>query len=185
MSWTFGNEPHLRAKNVLEFYFLDICHNHNEIVRTLMTPLESITIYTDGACDPNPGTGGWAAILIKEGAQTEITGGERDTTNNRMELTAVIKALESVPTPHKVSLVTDSEYVKNAFTQKWLEKWVKRGWRTTTGPVKNRDLWEQLLAATAAHTIEWKWVRGHGFDKLNDRCDVLAVEARQKIARQL
>ncbi|MFT3785533.1 MAG: ribonuclease HI [Tepidisphaeraceae bacterium] len=143
-----------------------------------------VTIYTDGACDPNPGIGGWAAILIYEGQEKEISGGERESTNNRMELTAVIEGLRSLKEPCKVSLVTDSEYVKNAFTQKWLDNWIKRGWKTASrDPVKNKDLWQTLLDLVRQHEVEWKWVRGHANDPLNNRCDELAVEARRKIAR--
>jgi ribonuclease HI len=142
-----------------------------------------ITIYTDGACDPNPGTGGWAAILIFGDQTRELTGGQRDTTNNRMELTAAIEALGALKEPCRVTLHTDSEYVKNAFTQKWLEGWIKRGWKTSSRePVKNQDLWEKLLALTQKHQVEWKWVRGHANDPLNNRCDELAVQARLKVA---
>lgn len=148
--------------------------------------MREIRIYTDGACDPNPGIGGWAAILIDPatGAREEITGGERESTNNRMELTAVIEALTKLTEPHTVMLVTDSEYVKNAFTQNWLKGWVAKGWKTAARqPVKNQDLWQKLLVLTAAHHIEWKWVRGHNNDPINNRCDELAVAARKKIAR--
>jgi ribonuclease HI len=145
----------------------------------------TVLIYTDGACDPNPGTGGWAAILIHPdtGVKTEITGGEKDSTNNRMELTAVIEALSRLKEPCIVTLVTDSEYVKNAFTQKWLVNWQKRGWKTADRkPVKNQDLWMKLVDLASQHHIEWKWVRGHAFDPHNNRCDELAVAARRKIA---
>lgn len=145
---------------------------------------KTVTIYTDGACDPNPGIGGWAAILLYGDTRKEITGGERESTNNRMELTAVIEALKLLKEPCVVTLITDSEYVKNAFTQGWLDNWQKRNWRTSDKkPVKNKDLWELLLAATHQHEIHWKWVRGHANDELNNRCDELAVMARQKIAR--
>ncbi len=145
----------------------------------------SVIIYTDGACDPNPGIGGWAAILIHPGTgtKTEISGGEKESTNNRMELTAVIEALSRLKEPCEVTLITDSEYVKNAFTQKWLDGWQKKGWKTASRqPVKNQDLWQKLLVLTAQHQILWKWVRGHHVDELNNRCDELAVAARRKIA---
>ncbi len=145
----------------------------------------SVIIYTDGACDPNPGIGGWAAIMIHPttGARTEMSGGEKESTNNRMELTAVIEALTRLKAPCVVTLITDSEYVKNAFTQKWLNGWQKKGWKTASRqPVKNQDLWQKLLVLTAPHLIHWKWVRGHAFDALNNRCDELAVAARRKIA---
>jgi ribonuclease HI len=148
-------------------------------------PRPTVTIYTDGACDPNPGIGGWAAILIHPdtGSKTEITGGDPDSTNNRMELTAVIEALAQLKQPCVVTIVTDSEYVKNAFTQKWLEGWVKKGWKTASRqPVKNQDLWQKLLVLTQQHQIHWQWVRGHAFDALNNRCDELAVAARKRIA---
>ncbi len=148
---------------------------------------KQLVIYTDGACDPNPGTGGWAAILMIEGqpaSRREISGGERDSTNNRMEMTAVIEALRQLKEPCKVSLITDSQYVKHAFTLGWLVNWQKRGWKTADRkPVKNQDLWLELLKLTAEHEISWKWVKGHAEDALNNRCDELAVEARLKIAR--
>lgn len=143
-----------------------------------------VTIYTDGACDPNPGTGGWAAILLFGRNRRTLAGGEKDSTNNRMELTAVIKALEALNRPCRVSLNIDSEYVKNAFTRKWLDNWQRRGWKTADKqPVKNQDLWQRLLELTASHEIEWHWIRGHADDPLNNECDRLAVEARQRIAR--
>lgn len=145
---------------------------------------KAVTIYTDGACDPNPGTGGWAAILIFNGQQKEITGGSRDSTNNRMEMTAVIEALKQLKEPCAVTLITDSEYVKNAFTQGWLQNWLKRGWKTADKkPVKNQDLWQELVKQTELHQVQWKWVRGHANDALNNRCDELAVAARIKVAR--
>ena len=147
--------------------------------------MREVRIYTDGACDPNPGTGGWAAILIDiaTGTRKEISGGARDTTNNRMELQAVIEALGALKDPATVLLITDSEYVKNAFTQNWLKGWVAKGWKTASRqPVKNQDLWQQLLKLTATHHVEWKWVRGHAVDVDNNRCDELAVMARKKIA---
>lgn len=146
--------------------------------------MKHVTIYTDGACDPNPGTGGWAAILLWGKNQKEITGGERDSTNNRMEMTAVIEALKLLKEPCKITLITDSEYVKNAFTNKWLDGWQARGWKTASRqPVKNQDLWQALLELTKPHQIEWRWVRGHDVDEMNNRCDELAVQARLKIAR--
>lgn len=148
--------------------------------------MREIRIYTDGACDPNPGTGGWAAILIDPatGVRKEISGGARDSTNNRMELQAVIEALTCLKEPSAVTLITDSEYVKNAFTKGWLKGWVVKGWKTASKqPVKNQDLWQQLITLTATHHIEWKWVRGHNTDPYNNRCDELAVAARKKVAR--
>lgn len=145
---------------------------------------KQVTIYTDGACDPNPGVGGWAAILLFGDVKKEIAGGERASTNNRMEMTAVIEALKLLKEPCAVTLITDSEYVKNAFTQGWLQNWLKRGWKTADKkPVKNQDLWEELVRQTELHQLEWKWVRGHANDALNNRCDELAVAARLKLAR--
>ena len=147
--------------------------------------LKPVTIYTDGACDPNPGIGGWAAILIFNGKKKEITGGAMESTNNRMEMTAVIEGLRQLKEPCAVTLITDSEYVKNAFTQGWLVNWQKRGWKTADKkPVKNQDLWQVMLELTKPHTITWKWVRGHDVDEMNNRCDELAVEARLKIKRE-
>ena len=146
--------------------------------------MKQVTIYTDGACDPNPGIGGWAAILLFGDTRKEISGGTRESTNNRMELSGAIEALKQLKEPCAVTLITDSEYVKNAFTQGWLENWLRRGWKTSDKkPVKNQDLWKELYALTQEHQIEWKWVRGHAVDELNNRCDELAVAARQKIAR--
>jgi ribonuclease HI len=149
------------------------------------SPLKPVTLYTDGACDPNPGIGGWAAILIFGKVQKEISGGALESTNNRMEMTAVIEGLRQLKEPCDVTLVTDSEYVKNAFTQGWLVNWQKRNWKTADKkPVKNQDLWQVLLELTAPHRITWKWVRGHDVDVLNNRCDELAVQARLKIKRE-
>lgn len=146
--------------------------------------LKKVTIYTDGACDPNPGIGGWAAILLFGTVQKEITGGALESTNNRMEMTAVIEGLRQLKEPCAVTLITDSEYVKNAFTQNWLDNWQKRGWKTSDKkPVKNQDLWMLMLSLAKPHQITWKWVRGHDVDVLNNRCDELAVEARLKIKR--
>jgi ribonuclease HI len=150
----------------------------------LKQALKQVTIYTDGACDPNPGIGGWAAILLFGTQQKEITGGAMESTNNRMEMTAVIEGLRQLKEPCSVTLITDSEYVKNAFTQNWLVNWQKRGWKTSDKkPVKNQDLWQVMLELAKPHTITWKWVRGHDVDVLNNRCDELAVEARLKIKR--
>ena len=145
--------------------------------------MNHVTIYTDGACDPNPGTGGWAALLMWGGHQKVLTGGQRDTTNNRMELTAAIEALRTLTEPCKVTLFTDSEYVRNAIVLGWLQNWIRKGWRNSGGPVKNRDLWERLLEQIGRHQIEWQWVRGHDSDPLNNECDRLAVEARLRVAR--
>ncbi len=136
-----------------------------------------IEIYTDGACRGNPGPGGWAALLQKDEHEKEISGAETLTTNNRMELTAVIRALESLKKPVAARVYTDSQYVRRGITE-WLSGWKARGWRTADRkPVKNQDLWEQLEAASAAHRIEWHWVPGHAGVPGNERVDRLANEA--------
>ena len=137
------------------------------------TPTE-VTIYTDGACKGNPGPGGWGAWLSAGGRERELWGGVPQTTNNRMELTAVIKAL-SVLTRHcSVAIYTDSEYVRNGITT-WIHGWKKRGWRTADGkPVKNVELWQQLDGLSAAHDVAWHWVKGHAGDPGNERADQLA-----------
>jgi len=139
--------------------------------------LSSVEIYTDGACRGNPGPGGWAALLSFEGTEKELSGAELHTTNNRMELTAVISALEALKRPIPVRLYTDSEYVRRGITE-WLAAWKARGWRTADRkPVKNQDLWEQLAALAARCPIEWHWVRGHSGVPGNERVDRLANEA--------
>ncbi len=136
-----------------------------------------IEIYTDGACRGNPGPGGWAALLQKGEHEKEISGAEALTTNNRMELTAVIRALETLKQPVSARLHTDSQYVRRGITE-WLVAWKARGWRTADRkPVKNQDLWEQLEAVSARHHIEWRWVPGHAGVPGNERVDRLANEA--------
>jgi ribonuclease HI len=140
---------------------------------------EVVEVWTDGGCKPNPGPGGWAAILRFRGAEKEMSGAEPATTNNRMELTAAAAALEALKRPCRVVLHTDSEYVKNGVTR-WHTGWVRKNWRSSTGdPVKNMDLWKRLLAAAAQHKIEWRWVRGHAGDVMNERADALATAARE------
>ncbi len=140
-----------------------------------------VEIWTDGGCKPNPGPGGWAAILRTRGVEKELTGGEPATTNNRMELTAAAAALEALTRPCTVALHTDSEYVRNGITR-WSTGWVRRNWRNAAGdPVANMDLWRRLLDAAKPHAIEWLWVRGHSGDTMNDRVDVLATAARRKL----
>ena len=136
----------------------------------------AVTIYTDGACSGNPGPGGWGALLQYGGREKEIYGGEADTTNNRMELTAAIKALESLKPGYSgpVTLWTDSVYVKDGIT-KWIHGWKTRGWKKADKkPVLNTDLWKQLDAVNAKHSVEWKWVKGHAGHEGNERADVLA-----------
>jgi len=145
------------------------------------TDSDTVEIWTDGGCKPNPGPGGWAAILHFRGAERELSGGDPATTNNRMELTAATQALTSLKRPCQVRLHTDSEYVRNGVTR-WHTGWVRRNWRTASGdPVANMDLWRRLLDAAAQHDIEWKWVRGHAGDVMNERADRLATEARDRL----
>lgn len=143
-----------------------------------------IEIYTDGACRGNPGPGGWAALLSKAGHEKEISGAEALTTNNRMELTAVIRALEALRRPVRARVYTDSEYVRRGISE-WLPGWKARGWRTAARkPVKNQDLWERLDELSAAHDIEWRWVPGHAGVPGNERADQLANEAIDALQQQ-
>lgn len=133
-----------------------------------------VEIWTDGACSGNPGPGGWGALLTFNGTEKELSGGERATTNNRMELMAAIQALEALNRPSRVSLHTDSEYLRNGITS-WLANWKRRGWKTAAGkPVKNIELWQRLEAALSQHEVSWHWVRGHAGDVNNERADALA-----------
>ena len=136
--------------------------------------MKSIEVHTDGSCLGNPGPGGWAALLRYNGREKELAGGEANSTNNRMELMAAIMALETLTEPSQILLHTDSQYVRQGITE-WMPGWVRRGWKTSGGdPVKNRELWERLHAATQRHSIEWRWVKGHNGDPDNERVDVLA-----------
>lgn len=141
-----------------------------------------VVIYTDGGCDPNPGIGGWAAVLLYGGHRKEISGGERDSTNNRMELTAAVQALVSLKRACKVELHTDSEYVKRGITE-WLPGWKQRNWRRKGGELKNVDLWQQLDREAERHDIAWRWVRGHSGVCENERCDELADREIRKWKR--
>ena len=137
-----------------------------------------VEAWTDGGCKPNPGPGGWAAILRFGAHERELSGAEAMTTNNRMELTAAAAALEALTRRCRVVLHTDSEYVRNGVTR-WSTGWVRRNWRNAAGdPVANMDLWRRLLDATARHEVEWRWVRGHAGDLMNERADRLATRAR-------
>lgn len=134
----------------------------------------TIYIYSDGACKGNPGPGGWGVLLVTDGHRKEICGGEANTTNNRMEMTAVIRALESLKRPSTVEVHTDSQYVQKGISE-WMAGWKRRNWRTADGkPVKNQDLWLQLDALSQLHRVEWKWVRGHNGHVENERADELA-----------
>ncbi|MBB1089065.1 ribonuclease HI [Lysobacter sp. SG-8] len=141
---------------------------------------KSVEVHTDGACLGNPGPGGWAALLRYQGRERELSGGETDTTNNRMELMAAIMGLESLKESCSVVLTTDSQYVRQGITQ-WMANWVRRGWKTAGGdPVKNRDLWERLHAAAGRHRVDWRWVKGHSGDPDNERVDGLARDQALK-----
>jgi ribonuclease HI len=134
----------------------------------------AVDIYTDGACSGNPGPGGWGVLLVWNGTESEMSGGEPATTNNRMELMAAIQALESLKRPCTVRLHTDSQYLKDGIT-KWVKGWKRNGWKTAEKkPVKNVDLWQRLEAAAAPHAVEWLWVRGHAGHVENTRADALA-----------
>ncbi|MCZ6636818.1 MAG: ribonuclease HI [Alphaproteobacteria bacterium] len=136
-----------------------------------------VEIFTDGACSGNPGPGGWGAILRWNGTEKELSGGEAETTNNRMEMMAAIAALESLKRPVKARLHTDSQYLKGGITQ-WINNWKRNGWKTAAKkPVKNVDLWRRLEQAAAAHDVEWHWVRGHMGHPENERADELARNA--------
>jgi ribonuclease HI len=133
-----------------------------------------VDIYTDGACKGNPGAGGWGALLKYDGKTREIHGGEPRTTNNRMEMTAVIRALEALPPGSRVRLHTDSQYVQQGISE-WIHAWKKRGWRTADRkPVKNEDLWRRIDELAGAHEVEWLWIRGHDGNPGNERADALA-----------
>ena len=140
--------------------------------------MEEITIYTDGACSGNPGPGGWGSILMFKDYKKEISGGNNSTTNNIMELTAVVEALKLVKYPCKIKIYSDSAYVVNGFLQGWIYNWVKKGWKTADNkPVKNKELWEELYNFTKIHEIEFIKVKGHADHEFNNRCDELARNA--------
>jgi len=141
------------------------------------TAKKQVEIFTDGACSGNPGPGGWGAILRHKKTQKELSGYAPETTNNRMELTAVVEALRGLKEPCLVTLYTDSRYLKDGITS-WIQKWKKNGWKTASKePVKNKDLWEVLDEVVRKHQIEWKWVKGHDGHPENERCDELARNA--------
>ena len=143
--------------------------------------LQTVEVFTDGACLGNPGPGGWAALLRMGTREKELSGGEADTTNNRMELMAAIAGIEALKRACDVVVTTDSEYVRRG-VEEWMPRWQANGWRTSDKkPVKNRDLWERMAAALTDHTVRWRWVRGHTGHVENERVDVLAREAALKI----
>ena len=146
--------------------------------------MKHVEIYTDGACSGNPGPGGWGAILVYAGKEKELSGGEEMTTNNRMELTAVVTALEMLKEACRVTLTSDSTYVIHSVTKGWVYNWEKKGWKKGSTPVPNADLWQKLLLVAQPHEIEWVWVRGHNEHPYNERCDRLAVAYSQKMKEQ-
>ncbi len=143
--------------------------------------MKSVSIYTDGACSGNPGPGGWGAILIYNGIEKEISGGEADTTNNRMELTAVIRALALLKEPCAVTVTTDSQYISRAINEGWLKKWKAAGF-TKKGGLKNAELWRELDGLLQTHDVRFVWVKGHAENEYNNRCDRLAVSERERFA---
>ncbi len=144
-------------------------------------PRKHVTAYTDGSCETRSGDGGWAYLLVYNGARKHASGYEAGTTNNRMELTAAVRALEALREPCQVTLVTDSQYLKKAFTDGWLDAWQRNGWRTASrAAVKNQDLWRTLLDLTARHQVSWSWTRGHAGHAENEEVDRLALEARKQ-----
>ena len=146
--------------------------------------MKEVTIYTDGACSGNPGPGGWAAILIYGKHEKELSGGEAETTNNRMELSGVIAALGALTERCSVTLYTDSQYIERAINEHWLDGWKKRGWRRKDGPVKNLELWQELDKLLHAHEVSVHWVKGHAENEYNNRCDALAVKRRDEFAQR-
>ncbi|NJD57778.1 MAG: ribonuclease HI [Anaerolineae bacterium] len=144
-----------------------------------MGDMPRVTIYTDGACEPNPGHGGWAALLQFGKYERELCGAEKHTTNNRMELTAAVSALQALQEPCQVTLYTDSEYLRRGITE-WLPDWRRRGWKRKSGQLANIDLWQALEAIMSKHEITWHWVRGHAGNQLNQRVDSLARKAMRK-----
>lgn len=144
--------------------------------------MKEVTIYTDGACSGNPGPGGWAAILIYGKHEKELSGGEEETTNNRMELSGAIAALSALTERCSVTLYTDSQYIERAINEHWLDGWKKRGWRRREGPVKNLELWQELDRLLGEHSVAVRWVKGHAENEYNNRCDALAVRRRDEYA---
>ncbi|MBF0502437.1 MAG: ribonuclease HI [Candidatus Riflebacteria bacterium] len=145
---------------------------------------KQVELFCDGACSGNPGPGGWGTLLRFGGSERELSGGEKMTTNNRMELQACISGLQSLKEACNVLITTDSQYLANAFQKGWLDKWQKNGWKTSgKEPVKNRELWETLLELSRLHQLRWNWIKGHAGHSENERCDKLAVMARDRAQR--
>jgi len=146
--------------------------------------MDDVEVFTDGACSGNPGPGGWGAILRSKGTEKELSGAEKDTTNNRMEMMAVIAALEAITRPCNILITTDSQYVMKGMTE-WLAGWKLKNWKTASKkPVKNADLWKRMELAAQQHKLDWHWVRGHQGHVENERADQLAVTAREQIAKK-
>jgi ribonuclease HI len=145
--------------------------------------MDKVTIYTDGACSGNPGPGGWAAILMAGDHRKEISGGEKSTTNNKMELLAVISALEALKRPCEVTVFTDSQYIEKAINEGWLRSWKAKGWKRKGGELKNVELWQTLDKLLETHKVSFNWVKGHAENEFNNRCDELAVSERDKFSR--
>ena len=142
--------------------------------------MKDVVIYTDGACSGNPGPGWYGSVLIYKNVNKELSGYEELTTNNRMEIKAVIEALKALKEPCNIKLYTDSKYVSDAFNKKWIQNWLRNNWKKSNKqPVENKELWEELIGLTEVHNIEWIWVKGHNDNKYNERCDELA---RQQIS---
>ena len=142
--------------------------------------MKKINLYTDGACSGNPGAGGWGAILKYNDMEKELSGGEADTTNNRMELTGVIRGLEALKEPCEVTVYSDSKYVCDAMIKGWAKSWKAKGWRRSTGPALNPDLWDVLLSLAEVHNVQFSWIKGHAGHPENERCDLLATAAAAK-----
>ncbi len=135
-----------------------------------------VLIYTDGACDPNPGKGGWGAIILEDGKEKILKGSEAETTNNRMELTAALRAIQAIKEKKKITIYTDSRYLQQGI-EEWMPNWIARNWKRKGGILANKDLWQDLSAEIAHRTIKWKWVRGHAGHRYNERVDRIAREA--------
>lgn len=145
--------------------------------------MKEVQLYTDGACSGNPGIGGWGVILIYNGIEKELSGGEKNTTNNRMELTAVIKGLRALKENCSVNIYSDSAYVVNAFLENWIENWQNNNWKSSKGQVQNIDLWKELIEIIKKHNIKWNKVKGHSDNVNNNRCDKLARNEIEKIKK--
>ena len=145
--------------------------------------MKTVILYTDGACSGNPGPGGWAAILRYGESAKELSGGEAETTNNRMELSGVIAGLKALKEPCAVELFSDSQYIVNALNNGWLRDWKRRGWKRRDGALKNPELWQELDELLEKHTVSAHWVKGHAENEYNNRCDALAVAEREKFVK--